>query len=80
MDMVLCVNKSTKGEGMLIPQMNLTHLPIPNHIDSGIVFTLYHINQLIEHMKSTMDQDNEEEVLPFIQRAEKMYVKHRNLY
>ena len=78
MDMVFCVNKSSPGNGIVIPRFNLTHLPLPNHINSNVVFNLYHINQLIEHVESTMTLDNEEEVLPFINKAKKMYVKHRN--
>jgi hypothetical protein len=80
MDMCYCVNKDTKGEGIIIPEINLTHLPIPNHIESGIVFTLRHINDLIEVVRNTLDSNTEKEVMSFITKAEKMRVRYINMY
>ena len=80
MDMCYCVNKDTKGEGILIPEINLTHLPIPNHIDSGIVFTIRHINDLIEIVRTTLNSNTEKEAMSFITKAEKMRVRYINMY
>ena len=78
MDMVFCVNKETKGEGILIPEINLTLLPIPNYIESSVVFNLRHINDLIELVRTTLDTHTEKEVMTFISKAEKMRVRYIN--